>query len=303
MKDIFHAGELAMQARTGVQQAASRIGKGIHPEIPPARQNFLREQRMVIVGSVDAQGRVWASLLTGKAGFMQAVDERTVQIDATPAPSDPLSENLRRGSEIGLLVINLATRQRIRVNGTVTPQPEGGLSVHTQQVYGNCPRYIQVRHTEELDPPPIPHVSQNSKQSSTLTEEQQRWIAQTDTFFVASFHGEGGADASHRGGNPGFVRVVNENTLVWPDYNGNGMFQTLGNLTANPSAGLLFVDFENGRTLQLTGQARILWDAEFVEKVVGAERLVEFHLDQVIEITATTPLRWRLMEYSPHNPA
>jgi len=301
MEDIFHAGELAMQTRAGVQEAASRIGKGIGAEITPARKNFLREQRMVIVGSIDGQGRGWASLLTGKAGFMQAVDARTIQIVATPAPGDPLNENLRTRGEVGLLAINLATRQRIRMNGTAILRPESGLNVHTQQVYGNCPRYIQVRQVEE-DTSPVP-LSPKSTPSVILSEEQQGWIARADTFFITSFHAESGADTSHRGGNPGFVRSVDGNTLLWPDYNGNGMFQTLGNIVANPNVGLLFIDFAYGRTLQLTGQARIIWEAELVEQVVGAERLVEFHLGRAIETSDVTSLRWRLMEYSPHNPA
>jgi predicted pyridoxine 5'-phosphate oxidase superfamily flavin-nucleotide-binding protein len=84
---------------------------------------------------------------------------------------------------------------------------------------------------------------------ATRTEsngKQQRLIREADTFFIASSHRDGGADASHRGGNPGFVHVLNETKLIWPDYSGNGMFQTLGNLAIDPRAGLLFMDFESG---------------------------------------------------------
>jgi len=299
----FHPGELTVQARAGVQDLAGRIGRGIHSRISPAAQDFLHDQRMAVVSSIDANGQVWVSLLSGAAGFIHVVDEQTVWLDAAPQPGDPLEDNMRTGVDIGMLVINPATRRRIRVNGTVELPPQGGIHVHTEQVYGNCPKYIQVRqlHEETVDGHKT-HAGQNAQRGSLLTEEQQRWIMQADTFFVGSFHPEGGADASHRGGNPGFVQVINGSTLLWPDYAGNNMFQTLGNIAANPHAGLLFVDFERGGTLQLTGKAQIIWEEERRAKFTGAERLIEFHIDQVIEIANTSPLRWQLIEYSPFNP-
>jgi hypothetical protein len=80
------------------------------------------------------------------------------------------------------------------------------------------------------------------------------------------------------------------------------MFNTLGNITANPNAGLLFIDFENGSTLQVTGQARIIWDQDRIGEFAGAERLVEFEIEQVIEIANAVPLRWKFLGYSPFNP-
>ena len=76
MASVYHAGELSVQERAGVREMADRIGKSIRSTIPLAAQEFLRSQPMAIVGSVDPSGRVWASLLTGEPGFMQAVNER-----------------------------------------------------------------------------------------------------------------------------------------------------------------------------------------------------------------------------------
>jgi hypothetical protein len=136
----------------------------------------------------------------------------------------------------------------------------------------------------------------------SLTEKQRRWIREADTFFVASSHSDGGVDASHRGGNPGFVQVVNESRLVWPDYSGNMMFQTLGNIAVNPRTGLLFIDFKKGDTLQLTGQASINWEVNRAINFPGAERLVEFDIEEAVEITNTIPFRWQFIESSPFNP-
>jgi predicted pyridoxine 5'-phosphate oxidase superfamily flavin-nucleotide-binding protein len=135
------------------------------------------------------------------------------------------------------------------------------------------------------------------------TDEQRRLILNADTFFIASAYPEGGADASHRGGNPGFVWFLNGNTLEFPDYSGNTMFNTLGNIAVNPSAGLLFLDFEGGGTLQLTGEARIVWDVGRAAGFAGAERVVEFRVQEAVEIQSSIPLRWQFQGYSPFNPA
>src|SRR4030095_12436506 len=105
-----------------------------------------------------------------------------------------------------------------------------------------------------------------------------------DTLFIASVHADAGADASHRGGQPGFVRVLDERRLLIPDYAGNTMFQTLGNIAADPRVGLLFVDFDTGATLQLTGRARILWEPEALAPLRGADRALEGEIDEIVEI-------------------
>jgi predicted pyridoxine 5'-phosphate oxidase superfamily flavin-nucleotide-binding protein len=135
-----------------------------------------------------------------------------------------------------------------------------------------------------------------------LNAEQQTCIRRADTFFIATFHPEAGADASHRGGMPGFVTVLSPNELEWPDYSGNNMFQSLGNLSVYPKAGLLFVDFEGGSTLQLTGEAEVLWDEDLALRFPGAKRLLKFHMDEVIATEGAFPQRWQLVEYSPANP-
>jgi|SRR5262245_40338842 len=294
MTAIYHSGELAVQVRAGVQDIASRVGQSIRSTIPPAAREFLRSQPMAILGTLDAGGRVWASLIADKPGFLQALDEQTVQINARPIPGDPIKENLMTNDQVGMIVIEFATRRRMRVNGRAEETSDGRIYLHTNQVYSNCPKYIQAREwkNEVIHPGSTPIV----KHSSHLIESQQRLIEGADTFFIASSHPECGVDASHRGGPPGFVRIMKENLLAWPDYSGNKMFQTLGNIYVNPNAGLLFIDFERGSTLQLTGRAQIIWDVERALKCAGAERVVEFHIDEAIEIAGVNPLRWHFAE-------
>ena len=99
-----------MQERAGVRPMAERVSNSIHSTIPQAARELLEEQLMVVVGSVDADGRVWASLLVGEPGFVRVLDERTVRIDTPPLPGDPLEEVLQgAGTKVGVIAIDLAT--------------------------------------------------------------------------------------------------------------------------------------------------------------------------------------------------
>lgn len=296
----YHEGEIAVQRQAGVREMADRVGRIFQPTIKYSMQVFLHQQRMAVLGSVDARGAVWASVLTGEAGFLRVLDDETVRVDAVPISGDPLLDNIRAHPAVGMIVIDLATRQRGRLNGTVRALPDGAL-LTTRQVYGNCQQYIQRR--DLLAQPTDTGGEQTISEHPALTAAQREWIARADTFFIASAHPEGGVDASHRGGAPGFVRVRDESALLWPDYSGNKMFNTLGNIAVNPCAGLLFIDFERGCTLQVTGTARIIWDAERIAAVPGAERLVEYRIERVRETTGVAALRRELIEYSRFNPA
>jgi hypothetical protein len=113
-------------------------------------------------------------------------------------------------------------------------------------------------------------------------------------------HGQIGLTQQIQGGFGDRSQQVNR--LAFPDYSGNNMFNTLGNLAVNPKAGLLFVDFERGSTLQLSGQATIIWEESRVREFRGAERVIEFQIEQVVELAPAQSLRWQLVEYSDFNP-
>jgi predicted pyridoxine 5'-phosphate oxidase superfamily flavin-nucleotide-binding protein len=232
-----------------------------------------RDFGLAVAASRDEAGRVWASLLTGPPGFVRAVDEQLVLVGAQPRPGDPLAGNLGHRPDLGLLVIDLATRRRLRLNGQALLDPEHGIFLSVEQAYGNCPRYI---HQRTVEPLPSDQPMRPAERSSALGPAQRALIGSAVTFFIASAHPEGGADASHRGGPPGFVRVVDDQTLSFPDYPGNNMFNTLGNLAVQPRAGLLFLDFETGSMLQLTGRTRLDWNTGSV--------VVRFEIDEVLEL-------------------
>lgn len=102
----------------------------------------------------------------------------------------------------------------------------------------------------------------------------QDFIEARDMFFIATADASGNPDCSYKGGDPGFVRVIDRSTIAFPLYDGNGMFLTAGNIVENPSVGLLFVDFENGTRLRLNGDATIDAEDPLVGSFVGAQFVV-----------------------------
>jgi predicted pyridoxine 5'-phosphate oxidase superfamily flavin-nucleotide-binding protein len=281
----YHEGELEAQRRAGVAAAAARLEALPRAEIPPVAQQFVATQSLAIVASTDARGRLWASALSGAPGFLRAVDDRTLLARARPAPGDPLRDNLEHDAAAGLLIIDPAARRRLRVNGHARWIGDGRLEVVTDEVYANCPKYIQRREPDGASPAP----AGAARRARALTPEARALIAAADTLFIATRHPGRGADASHRGGEPGWVQVEREadgtEVLRIPDYAGNNMLNTLGNLMVEPRAGLLFLDFERGGTLQLTGTAEVRWD--------GAVREVAFRVDEAVELPGALGYRWR----------
>lgn len=293
---MYHSGELAVQRRMGQEAIATRVGRMIRTEVPAAAAEFLAEQPMIVIAAADDDGRVWTSLLAGPPGFVHADDPRTILLDALPAPGDPVGDVLRSGQQIGMIAIEPQTRRRMRVNGSAEPAGTG-LRIHTDQVYSNCPKYISRRHIAEVrSAVGLPDV----QRGESLTDRQQALIASADAFFIGSADTAGNADASHRGGNPGFLQVLSPRQLRWPDYRGNSMFMTLGNIEANPRCGLLVVDWSSGSTIQLTGTAEINWDE--ADSGAGTQCAVDFTIGEVVELTHVSPLRWSSAELSPANP-
>ncbi|MFI9576536.1 pyridoxamine 5'-phosphate oxidase family protein [Microbispora rosea] len=286
-----HAGEIAVQRRAGVRLAEHGSAR-VRAEIPEAAARFLEAQRTIVIGAEDHEGRVWSAPLTGQAGFVAPAGDRTILVDAVPGA--PLAGVFDDEHDIGMLALEPWTRRRMRVNGRARRDGDH-LVVRTEQVYSNCPKYLQKRTiAEDLEP-----RERTSSSGDRLSEAQREWIKAADTFFVAT-HAPGlGSDVSHRGGNPGFVEVVDARRLVWPDYAGNLMYMTLGNLELNPAAGLLFLDWATGDALHLTGRARVDWDPR---EVPGAQRLVEFDVERVLQVGGASQLRWAFEEYSRFNP-
>ncbi|MFZ0679196.1 pyridoxamine 5'-phosphate oxidase family protein [Candidatus Binatus sp.] len=295
----FHSGEIAVQERAGVRDIAEDVGEGIADHLPPGATDFLERRQMAVLGTVDSRGNVWASVVTGDPGFIETIDDRALKIAARISTSDPLVRNLQTDGHVALFAPDFVSSRRVRVNGRGAIR-NGAIFITTEEVYGNCRRYLQERIF--VGSRQTPAGDQKASVSTELSTSHQELISRADTFFIATDNPERGADVSHKGGNPGFVRIIDARRIAFPDYNGNSMFNTLGNVTVNPHAGLLFIDFDSGRTLQLTGRASIDWNPERVRTFPGAERVIDFELAQIIDTSAGFPLVAKFRQYSRNNP-
>ncbi len=299
----FHRGEQAIQQRLGVRDKMERFGRQvIRDYMPNQHMEFYSQLPFIFVGHADSQGRPWASMLMNSPGFIESLDARHIRINTKPFAGDPLAESLILGRPLGLLGIELETRRRNRLSTHIEKLSESSIDLGVDQAFGNCPQYIQQRSMHKLDDNLL--IEQEIISINRLDQTAIELIAQSDTFFVASYMTDGsgslaeGADISHRGGKPGFIRVDDNKTLTIPDYAGNFHFNTLGNFVENPQAGLLFIDFSNGHLLSLTGNVEILWESEETRFFSGAERLWKFHLQQGRWLKNALPFRWTLESYA-----
>ncbi|KPM52158.1 hypothetical protein CcI49_35330 [Frankia sp. CcI49] len=257
--------------------------------------DFLHRQPMVFIGAGDPDGAVWSTMIAGGVGFAEATSAQSVVLHALPPPGDPLRGAFESETSIGMLSIDFARRRRIRLNGRARRAGDT-LEVRTDQVLGNCPKYINRRVVVDVVSGEVRPRPENARRTA-LAVDECRWIQEADTFFIASRTDDLGADASHRGGPPGFVTVESPTRLSWPDYLGNSFYMTLGNVVLDDRAGLLFVRWETGDTLHLTGHCGIDWDPEHAADRPGALRVVYFEIDQVTRVDAATPLRWQALDH------
>jgi hypothetical protein len=306
---LFHAGELALQARSGVRERVDAVGaRLIRDHMPDQHRELFEKLPTLFVATLDGDGQPWASLLCGAPGFVQTADARTMRIGALPAADDPARPGLHDGAPVGLLGLEPHTRRRNRMNGVVGAVDAGGWSVRVVQSFGNCPKYIQAR--QPLLQPDEPGAAARAE-GALLSDAARALVERSDTLFIASSSagaiahaGQGGEglDISHRGGRPGFVRVQRgdrSDRLTLPDYAGNSLFNTLGNLLVWPRAGLLFVDWDRGDLLQLAVTAEIGHDAADLARFPGAQRLLHLQVQQGWWRPRAMPLRWTTAEPAP----
>lgn len=294
----WHGGETFLQEKLGVAARMATIGdRVIRDFMPDQHRAFYAQLPFIVLGSVDTDGNAWATILTGRPGFMSSPDPATLDIAVQADPTDPAGKGLREGEAIGLLGIEMHTRRRNRMNGILAPAGNG-LQVIVDQSFGNCPRYIQLRDFEVARDPGKPSEG-FAETLSDLDAPARAMIEAADTFFVATYADRGErrqVDVSHRGGKAGFVRIAADGTLTVPDFSGNLFFSTLGNMVLNGKAGLIFVDYERGDVLQMTGDADVILESPQIAAFEGAERLWTFRPRRIVRRQDALALRWSFRE-------
>ena len=305
--------------------------------MPEQHRVFFEESPWLIVGTIDATGFPHASFLV-EPGFESIKRGRgfsLADVRAAQFRGDTVGANLSKvGAPLGILGIQLSTRRRNRVNAKIVNVVEEGehtsAVLRVEQSFGNCPKYIQARGMKVLSGEEIERRwGKFAVEEGTRLEGYAREVVEkTDTFFVATVsRGEleaqeeqkeepydeyatwkvpkkansEGVDVSHRGGSPGFVKVNDAGTeFVWPDFVGNGMFNTLGNIQTNPNVSVMMIDFAKGAILQMKGQAKVnLQDIE----ALGASRSVTVKILSYKLTFGALPLEFDVIpQLSPFNP-
>jgi uncharacterized protein len=132
--------------------------------------------------------------------------------------------------------------------------------------------------------------------SNVIDAEDKAFIEGLDMFFLATADEQGYPNCSYKGGEPGFVRVLDEHTVAFPNYDGNGMYLSTGNVLANPNVGMLFISFERGR--RLNGVASIEEDDELMESYPEAQFVVRVRAREVFPNCPRYIHKYQLVERS-----
>ncbi|KAF2472338.1 oxidoreductase-like protein [Lindgomyces ingoldianus] len=305
--------------------------------LTPQASFLLQRAPLLAIGTLDSQNRPWTTVWGGQTGFTQPlgggiVGTRTI----VDGENDPVVQALVGGSEKGEMVrgdpkgdgvgrmlagltIDLMSRKRVKLAGRMvagsvgevdvefedgTEKVEGApgrqdqlqLVTKIEQSLGNCPKYL---NQYEIRPALV--TSKLLSQSQSLTPNAKALISKTDMFFLSSSTDED-MDTNHRGGPPGFVRILSDNEIVYPEYSGNRLYQTLGNLQLNPKVGMAFPAYETGDVLYLTGAAEILVAGDAASLLPGSNLALKITINEARHVESGLPFRGTRKIPSPYNP-
>lgn len=292
----FHAGEVAVHADWGTDTAAyeDQSRQMMRPEVNPQEHVFIEDLTFSMAGTIDTQGRPWASpLFSGGEPLFRVTNPTTVSIDALPVDGDLMRANIADNTELSVLFFSTETRRRAKSIGHGSITNSGTISYEMTRLFGICPKYIFKRIHQ-----PALQTSLPEPETRTALDEQDRLqLRSSDTAFFASFSPHG-ADVTHRGGSPGFIEVVGPDELEIPDYFGNGMYNTLGNLRLDDRLALTAVDLTTGRNLQLTGRASV---RKTGLTLPNPERSVSLKIDDV-RVSWVSVGQWVDVEPSRYSP-
>lgn len=294
------------------------------PFLTPFASSLLIRSPLVAIGTLDSEDRPWTSLWGGESGFSRAIAQNIIGVKTTVDKTyDPVVEKLFEGKDdgeviqekgkgkmVGGLAIDLESRRRVKlygrmIAGALSATEDGigevQLVVKIEQSLGNCPKYLNKKHI-------VPHIPRPKLVSTTfaLPEAAVDLIAKADLFFISSSDHDADMDTNHRGGPAGFVRVLSNDenglTIVYPEYSGNRLYQTLGNLKQTPKAGLVFPDFDTGDVLYVTGTTEILTGKDASALISHTNLAVKIKVDALRFVSDGLGFRGRLGERSPYNP-
>lgn len=304
MDEIFHKGQLAVQKITGEEEVAKMRIPMIRSTLHPRSIPFIEHQVLAFLGTEDSNGALWLSLMVGERGFITIPSEQEIRFNlgqVVSSQDDIFFTNIKTNATVGLLFHEAARRARYRAWGKVSTI-EGHLCFDIRMGYPSCPKHIQSEQIEVLEKPET--LSTQYENGTTLCELERNWILGAHTFFICTQTKKGDIEASHRGGDPGFIEILENGAIRVPDYLGNSMFSTLGNIYENPKAALLFIDYKKGETLQLSGHAELQFDQSSEKDLYRSGETGRFWIFQTKQWIRTInhhKVNSKFIDFSPYN--
>jgi len=338
----WHAGESAMHSLLRVPHQENPTS----PFLTPGAAYMLQSSPLLALGTLDKEGRPWTTIWGGEPGFSRPIAQSIIGVKTlVDRKNDPVVETLLGGRDdgevireegkgrmVGGLVIDLANRKRVKLYGRMVAGALGQIGGEVDEIArgevqlvvkieqslgrsskshsnltllnvaaGNCPKYLNSKHIYPSLPEPklIPSTPHLPQRAIDL-------LSKSDLFFISSSNHESDMDTNHRGGTPGFVRVVQDNpsgaVFVYPEYSGNRLYQTLGNLQTTPQAGLVFPDFDTGDVLYVTGTTEILVGKDAATLLPRSNLAVKVTVTESRFVEKGLAFRGETGERSPYNP-
>ncbi|KAI4702610.1 hypothetical protein J4E89_010331 [Alternaria sp. Ai002NY15] len=298
--------------------------------LTPQAAFMFQRAPLLAFGTLDAQHRPWTTLWGGEPGFSEPlgggfIGTRTL-VDGKhdPVVQALVGENEKGGESkttqakdggklVAGLAIDLMTRKRVKTAGRmiagtikdVEVEVEGSenreqtqlqLVTKIEQSLGNCPKYLN-----QYEVRPALLDLELVSQGSSLSAEGTTLISKSDMFFLSTST-EDDMDVNHRGGPPGFVRIISPTTIAYPEYSGNRLYQSLGNLMLNPRIGLTFPDYETGDVVYITGTTSILAGTDASALLPGSNLAVKITISECRYVKTGLPFRGTKKTPSPYNP-
>ncbi|KAL8905054.1 MAG: hypothetical protein Q9207_002869 [Kuettlingeria erythrocarpa] len=327
----WHEGEDEMHSKLRVPYQDNPTS----PFLTPYGARSVSNSPLLALGTLDEAGRPWTTLLGGEAGFARPLGQSIVGIRTLVDPAyDPVVRTLLGGTHeenvpgqssqhhaVSALSIDPATRSRCKLAGTMVagaldqvgtnlgdtqaPSKEGQMVIKVEQSLGlnptsNCPKYISKKQI-------IPSLPEPALGFDTLPlrAEAIELLAKVDLFFLTSSYGKS-LSTNNRGGSPGFIRIMQNNdsgtTLIYPEYSGNQLYQTLGNLCVSPKAGFVVPDFDTGDVLYMSGTTEIVVGKDAAAILPRSNLAVKLHVEKVFFVRKGLAFRAQAGQPSPYNP-
>lgn len=296
----FHAGELTAQVRAGQTDEAADLGPVVKPFLAEGGRSLIVSARIAVAATVDIEGAPVLSLLATAVGGFGTLGSCGLTIPRSAVgPEDSLFDNLHRDRRIGLVYLEPITRRRFRVNGEVVDSRRDPLEVSILEAFPNCKKYLVRQRLTTGYANRAADEQPAERCGWSVTRADAALLLEASLVFVGTGNPEGQLDAATRSGDPGFIREVTPGTFEIPDFAGNAMYQTIGNLLVEPRASVGFV--ADSDFVVLTGSAATHWE-DHAERRGGNGRFWRFTPQYWRRVPLPMPVRLGDGERSPHTP-